>query len=119
MTAPDEPWVPEDTFGSRLALVRQAMKWNVKEAAEACGLNDQSWRNWEEGKRPRDLLDVAHKIAEATLINEAWIVMGGATRTGSFSPELTVLPEPVGQGQLLADDLTPVDFYRKAELVPV
>jgi hypothetical protein len=29
-----QEWVPVDTFGARLALIRQRMQWNVKEAAD-------------------------------------------------------------------------------------
>ena len=37
-----DPWIPEDTFGSRLALVRQHMGWNMAEAARACDVDPQS-----------------------------------------------------------------------------
>jgi hypothetical protein len=33
-----DKWVPELTFGARLALVRHRMGWNIKEAAAACDL---------------------------------------------------------------------------------
>lgn len=92
-------WVPEDSFGARLALIRQAMKWNVKEAAEACGLNDQSWRNWEDGRRCRDLIAVAERIAKATDIDIAWIVMGTTTQGVSQSPWIQT------PGQTSFDDL--------------
>lgn len=41
-------------------------------------------------------------------------------RTGSFSPNLIALAEPIGQGSLLDADLTPLDFFTRAdlELVP-
>lgn len=71
-----EPWVPEDTFGARLALIRQRMYWNVKQAAEGCGLNYQSWHNWEHGGLPRDLVGTARQIARATGCNERWLVLG-------------------------------------------
>lgn len=114
-----DPWVPEDSFGARLALVRQAMHWNVKEAAEACGLNDQSWRNWEDGKRCRDLVEVASKIHAQTGVDVTWIVMGGGSRTGSFSSLICALETSPGQGSLLDDDLLPLDFYSRAELASV
>jgi len=56
MTMPEvetETWVPELTFGARLALVRHKMGWNIKEAATSCGLPAQSWRGWEvDGREP-------------------------------------------------------------------
>ena len=78
-------WVPVDTFGARLALIRQRMQWNVKEAAEACGLVDQSWRNWEDGMSPRKVHDVARQIAERTGCDYTWLVAGGPLRSRCFS----------------------------------
>ena len=50
-------WRPDlSAFGARLALVRQRMGWNVKEAADHCRLPPQSWRSWEAGRTPRDLV---------------------------------------------------------------
>lgn len=80
MTATDampRGWVPSDTtFGARLALVRQQMGWgNVKEAAEACGLPPETWRTWErDNTTPRNLADIAWKIAEATGVDYGWLL---------------------------------------------
>lgn len=59
--------------------------------------------------------------------NEAGAPLGHATsaafiygiRTGSFSSDLIALPEPTGQGQLLGNDLEPLDFFSKPELCSV
>ena len=80
-TTIEEEWVPVDTFGARLALIRQAKGWNVKEAADACGLNDQSWRNWEAGGGVQKMDRVARKIAEATGVNYVWLLAGGPIRS--------------------------------------
>ena len=76
--SPQDPtaWVPPNTFGARLALIRQAKGWNVIEAANACGLPDQSWRNWEDGRSPRDLQAVAEKIAKAVPCDYVWLLAG-------------------------------------------
>lgn len=77
MTAPPETWVPELTFGARLALVRQRMGWNVKEAARACGLPAQSWRGWEaHGHAPRNFITIAMQIASTTGVDLDWLVYG-------------------------------------------
>jgi DNA-binding XRE family transcriptional regulator len=89
------PWVPEDSFGARLAQIRQTLGWNVKIAAETCGLNDQSWRNWEDGKRCRDLLDVAAKIANATGCDRQWLLMGQNLKD-TMGPDLEII---VGGGE--------------------
>lgn len=70
-------WVPEDTFGARLALIRQRNGWNTIEAARVCGLNDQSWRNWEAGTMPRNEQRTAAKIAKASGASYTWLLTGG------------------------------------------
>jgi len=81
MTTVDRPaaqgWVADDsTFGARLALVRQRMRWgNVKEAAVACGLPTESWRSWErDGRTPQRLVEVASIIADRTGCNLGWLI---------------------------------------------
>lgn len=73
-------WVPADTFGSRLARIRQAKGWNVLEAATACGVPDQSWRNWEDGRSPRDLQEVCKKLAKAVPCDYVWLIAGVESR---------------------------------------
>jgi hypothetical protein len=76
MTTP-ETWVPELTFGARLALVRQRMGWNVKEAARICGVPAQSWRGWEvHGRVPHNLVTISMQIATATGCDYLWLVHG-------------------------------------------
>lgn len=86
-----QPRVPEDTFGVRLAIVRVfAGNLTIQQAAERCGLVDQSWSNWERGSKPRDLLDVANAISEGLGIDRDWLLFGGPLTT----------PEPAGRRQL-------------------
>lgn len=73
-------WVPSDhEFAARLALVRNRLGWNAKEAALACGLPAQSWRNWESGKRPHDYAKVCQLIAARTGANVEWLALGSAS----------------------------------------
>lgn len=75
-TQPVVGWGPDDAeFGARLALVRQRMGWgNVKEAALACGLPVESWRNWErDGRKPRDYIAVCQKISARTGADLSWL----------------------------------------------
>ncbi len=84
MTAIDggrEPhgWTADDsTFGARLALIRQRMRWgNVKEAAVACGLPPESWRTWErDGVTPRRVVEISAVIAERTGCDYGWLLAG-------------------------------------------
>jgi len=78
-TAQTSPWIPtDDTFGARLALVRQKMGWgNVKEAALACGLPPESWRTWErDGVKPRNLVEIAERIADRVNCDFDWLLRG-------------------------------------------
>ncbi len=81
------PWIPApDTFGARLALVRQRMGWgNVKAAAQACGLPVETWRTWErDGVEPRRLTTIAMTIATRTGCDYLWLVHG--PRRGALKP---------------------------------
>lgn len=89
-----EPWIPRDTFGARLALVRQHMGWNTAQAAAACGLGDVNWRKWEHGRSPRNVHEVARQIADRTGCDYSWLMLGssgGLALRGLPKPDLTVL----------------------------
>ena len=99
----DEPWVPKDTFGARLALVRQRMGWNIKQAALACGQKPQNWSNWEDGGSCRRIEEVARDIADAARCDYVWLMAGGPLRSRCFSivpvdhggqMEFSFLPDP-------------------------
>lgn len=83
-----------DSFGARLALVRQRMGWgNVKEAALACGIPPQSWRTWErDNVQPRDFMGAVQRVVERTGCDEAWLagvgVPAGVIETPTFCSEV-------------------------------
>lgn len=86
--AEPQTWVPELTFGARLALVRHRMGWNIKEAAAACGLPAQSWRGWEvQGREPHRLTTIAAIIASRTDCDYLWLVHGPDRGLLASSPE--------------------------------
>jgi transcriptional regulator with XRE-family HTH domain len=81
-------WVPDvSTFGARLALVRQRMGWtNIKEAADACAIPPQTWRQWESDKFvPRQLVNACMKIAGVTGVDYRWLALG--PEASAVSPE--------------------------------
>jgi transcriptional regulator with XRE-family HTH domain len=72
-------WIPtDDTFGARLALVRQRMGWTtVAEAAMACGIPTKSWRNWECAEmQPRSFVGRSELIAQRTGVDIDWLIRG-------------------------------------------
>lgn len=75
------PWIPDDqTFGARLALIRQAMGWgNVKEAARACGIPTETWRSWEsrtDAALPRKAVERVRQIVAVTGVDLDWLLLG-------------------------------------------
>jgi hypothetical protein len=72
------PWVPTaETFAARLALIRQRMGWNIKEAARACGQPPATWRLWEiDGAQPRNIVAICKAIAGATGCDYLWLLLG-------------------------------------------
>lgn len=67
-----------DTFAARLVLARMhAGNMTIQDAAERCGLINQSWSNWEKGMKPRDLLEVVQAISEGLGIDQNWLLFGG------------------------------------------
>jgi transcriptional regulator with XRE-family HTH domain len=76
--APQRGSIPEDTFAGRLKLVRlHAGDLTIVQAAERCGLLNQSWSNWEGGKIPRDQRDIVDAIAGGLGIDPVWLMWGG------------------------------------------
>jgi hypothetical protein len=85
---PADKWVPELTFGARLALVRHRMGWNIKEAAAACGVPAQSWRGWEvDGHLPRRHVEIARQISVRTGVDYFWLVLGPDRGEGGTTHE--------------------------------
>jgi hypothetical protein len=79
----DDSWVPDDTFGARLALVRQRMRWNVAQAERECGFGEGVWRTWEAGRRPQNMDEVVRSIVARTSADRDWLMWGGPLRQNS------------------------------------
>lgn len=70
-------WIPPNTFGSRLALIRNYQQWNLKEAALACAVPEASWREWElSGRRPQGYEAICEKIATRAGCDLIWLMLG-------------------------------------------
>lgn len=68
---------PADTFAVRLLLTRHLNGMTISEAAQVSGLNDATWSTWEAGRRPRDLIDVCRRVADAMDVDFNWLLLGG------------------------------------------
>lgn len=71
-----EAWVPQDTFATRLLTMRRELGKTQKEAADACGLDDGSWSNWENGTRPQKLIEVVEAICRTFNVDREWLIWG-------------------------------------------
>lgn len=84
--------------------------------AHAIGLSQPSLSKRLSGQQPFDLDEL---LAIADYFGVEIRVLLAGFETGSFSPVLTSLDSPAGQGTLLGDDLSPLDFYSRPELTSV
>lgn len=75
-TIPEVTWVPAETFGARLLLVRHRLGLTVDEIAELTGLNRATWSTWERGAHPRDLMGVVAAVVAATNVDRDWLTYG-------------------------------------------
>jgi hypothetical protein len=74
----DRGAIPSDTFSMRLVIVRHfAGRLSIEQAASQAGINPEAWRRWEDGARPRDLIEVTSAISEAYGIDLNWLMFGG------------------------------------------
>lgn len=72
----DFDWVPEDTFGNRLALLRNQLQLNLEEAASACGIPRATWASWENGRKPHNLTEKVELIHRGLRVNRMWLLLG-------------------------------------------
>jgi transcriptional regulator with XRE-family HTH domain len=83
MTSPNTPEtqrgdIPADTFAARLVLSRHhAGRLSIEKAAELCGVNAGTWHHWENGKIPRNQVDVAQAISDGLKMDFHWLLLGG------------------------------------------
>lgn len=88
-------WIPSpDTFGSRLVLIRSHLQLNIKDAAARAELDDDSWRMWERGRLPRDVVTIAKKIADGLGCDYLWLLTGTepGKHTYEYLPDSVIFP---------------------------
>jgi transcriptional regulator with XRE-family HTH domain len=73
-----DAWVPEDTFGMRLRILRFDLDVSVDDICEQTGIRPPTWGKWERGEsEPRGLPRVVARIVEATGVDREWLLWGG------------------------------------------
>ena len=89
--APPTGRIPADTFPVRLVLARYlAGRLSIEKAAAQCGLNPGNWAHWEDGRRPRDRVEIAQAIATGLDVDFNWLLLGGALAGPRGVPTRTV-----------------------------
>jgi transcriptional regulator with XRE-family HTH domain len=90
-------WTVDDgTFGARLALIRQRMQWNIKEAARECGIPAASWGTWENGAMPRRYTEMCRLIAERTGCDYGWLLAGPRLKATNPTLDLDAIANAIG-----------------------
>lgn len=72
-----EAWIPTDTFGTRLFIVRKQKGLTVEAIAKLCGVAHPTWTTWENGAKPRDMGNAVAKISAALGVDRDWLMWGG------------------------------------------
>lgn len=91
-----EAWIPTDSFGHRLLLLRTEKKMTAEEIADLCGIPRPTWLSWEKGVRPRGFEEKVQDIADATGADRYWLAFGGPLAPKGRGPK--------GGGKLLRLD---------------
>lgn len=99
-----QPLIPEDTFALRLVIIRRTLGLSQEEAAERCGLDDGSWSNWENGRKPRGMDKVVGTISSQLGIDRDWLMWGGPLSQNLKFRISHLSPVPDVTGQLNLDD---------------
>lgn len=77
MTATPTPGrIPAIDLAARLRLIRHELDLTVEEFAALCGLKVSTYSTWENGARPRDLIQVVSQICTATGYSREWLMWG-------------------------------------------
>ncbi len=72
-----EGWIPADTLGTRLVLVRRQLGLTQRAAADKCGLTFGEWQSIEDGRAARGLDVKIARISLALGVDRAWLAWGG------------------------------------------
>lgn len=98
-----EDWVPDDSLGNRLVVLRNQLRLTIEEAAKACGIPPATWGTWEAGTKPRDLMGVVESVHEGLGVNRTWLLFGASGQNWkilnpcdeAWTPEVITNDSPV------------------------
>lgn len=82
-TQTDQGWIPEQTLGDRLMLIRRKLNLTQRQAADQSGVPFGSWQGLEDGRDARGLDWKITSISETFGVDRAWLMWGVGMPTGS------------------------------------
>lgn len=69
-------WIPEEDFGTRLRLVRFKKDLSSAELADISGVTSNAVLAWERGSTPKNQVEIATRISDATDVDLGWLLLG-------------------------------------------
>ena len=69
-------WIPSDSFGTRLRIVRHQKRLSAEQIGEVCGVTKSTVGDWERGSNPKNMAQIVLKISEATGVDRDWLMFG-------------------------------------------
>lgn len=76
----NQAFIPGETFGSRLHLLRHEKRISSDKMAEICGVTGNAVLAWERGSSPKNMAEIVMKIVEATGVDRDWLLWGETSR---------------------------------------
>lgn len=99
ISADSGSWIPVDSFGHRLVLVRHELGLTQQEAADRCGIQRATWGFWEaKGASPRRMHEVVATISNVLGVDRHWLMWGSGGGQGGGGAGRTDGPTPGDDG---------------------
>lgn len=76
-TAVKADWVPRDTLGARVVVIRHSLGLSRRQLSQLTGITENALQGLEEGRSPHRLPDKIQAIHEATGVSREWLMWGG------------------------------------------
>ena len=75
-------WIPEETFGDRINLLRRRKKITTREMAEVLGCSQKAIVYWEHGSVPKNMRQIVLKLSNEYHVDPIWLMWGESRPVG-------------------------------------
>ena len=76
-TAMQTDWVPQDTLGARVVVIRHSLGLSRRQLSQMTGITENALQGIEEGRSPHRLPEKIQAIHDATGVSREWLMWGG------------------------------------------